>query len=671
QATAVLKMVNAEYEHVQKTSEALKANPMLKEFARDLLEVGAVSKEASEGIADFIKYNNISETQLKEVIQQLRNEQTEVGALSAEHKKYEAAINNMAAATNTMRIASTNSTRQAGQSFYGMNQVIGQTGFMLSDMDMFFRSNDWVTNVRMGTMSVANNFSMVGMSVANALRQAEEQGISWQQMLKSSLTGMNLWLLVLNGAVTTISILTSFLKSNSESLKDNGVNVENVVAEYNGFRDVLNKLKEDIYKMPLDKLDELFDKLQTKMQDLNRISPRFIDQVWHGLTFKPLTDALGINNPFLNEIQTTPIIFGKADKDKQAINETQTTLEQVQKRVESIRKNLSGGVKLDLLEPSQITKMKSDIDEVLNHWPKSVKSKTIGIGDPFKNTFVEIGTYSRTSLESLSKEIDKYNAKTKKQKQESTKDELWIDESLRKKLDQELEKYYEKQKFKDEAYYQWKSEQYVRDYYELLNAGMSKVEAEKVINSKLEELNKQRDAAQIDNVTSKSLRGKTIEQVFAESGQSRHIRNPRSVLNKEELKDSEKDINSVKSAFQSLGNTIASSLSRGITGLKNFKDLLMDILGSIIQISIQFAISKGLDSLFPGTGSVLKKASNISPTDSSNSRITSLGTNSFSIGNNIQYVILGGDVNVKAAGRDLAGSLDKRNVVVSKYYNKL
>jgi len=109
----------------------------------------------------------------------------------------------------------------ATKEFTGMNQVIGQTGFLLSDMDMFFRSNDWATNMRMGAMSVSNNFSMVGQTVANAMRQAETAGMSFTQMLKTSLTGINLWMIGLNLGLLALNLVTRFLGSNTEELDKN------------------------------------------------------------------------------------------------------------------------------------------------------------------------------------------------------------------------------------------------------------------------------------------------------------------------------------------------------------------------------------------------------------------------------------------------------------------
>ena len=109
----------------------------------------------------------------------------------------------------------------ATKEFTGMNQVIGQTGFLLSDMDMFFRSNDWATNMRMGAMSVSNNFSMVGQTVANAMRQAKDSGLSFTDMLKTSLTGINLWMIGLNMGLLVLQFASTLFSSNTEEVDKN------------------------------------------------------------------------------------------------------------------------------------------------------------------------------------------------------------------------------------------------------------------------------------------------------------------------------------------------------------------------------------------------------------------------------------------------------------------
>ncbi|OGV08715.1 MAG: hypothetical protein A2440_09845 [Stygiobacter sp. RIFOXYC2_FULL_38_25] len=338
QVSSVLKVVNEDYEDILRTSEALKTNPVLKQFKNDLLEIGAVSSEASEGIAEFIKYNNVSEQQLNKVTAALKAEQASVGLLSSDYVKYENALVNI----NNAIAKTPPHVRQAGQSFTGMNQVIGQTGFLLSDMDMFFRSNDWVTNVRMGAMSVSNNFSMVGQTVANAMRNAEAQGMSWKDMLKSSLTGINAWTLGLNGGLLAVQFVTRFLSSNTEELKKNTEEIEKnkkslaeksrvalntTITELKKEYDLLKK-KRDIEKASFDARLEMSNKAKLARGEATS-SPTF--------TFSQ-KDELEKAGQRLGEAQTALAVLGHEQNILNRINELEKERNSLQDNGASVRR---------------------------------------------------------------------------------------------------------------------------------------------------------------------------------------------------------------------------------------------------------------------------------------------------------------------------------------------
>src|SRR3989339_686592 len=338
QVSSVLKVVNEDYEDILRTSEALKTNPVLKQFKNDLLEIGAVSSEASEGIAEFIKYNNVSEQQLNKVTAALKAEQASVGLLSSDYVKYENALVNI----NNAIAKTPPHVRQAGQSFTGMNQVIGQTGFLLSDMDMFFRSNDWVTNVRMGAMSVSNNFSMVGQTVANAMRNAEAQGMSWKDMLKSSLTGINAWTLGLNGGLLAVQFVTRFLSSNTEELKKNTEEIEKnkkslaeksrvalntTITELKKEYDLLKK-KRDIEKASFDARLEMSNKSKLARGEATS-SPTF--------TFSQ-KDELEKAGQRLGEAQTALAVLGHEQNILNRINELEKERNSLQDNGASVRR---------------------------------------------------------------------------------------------------------------------------------------------------------------------------------------------------------------------------------------------------------------------------------------------------------------------------------------------
>ncbi len=229
ETTASLALTDEQVRRIYSSVETLSSSPLLKQFAQDLLGIGTVSDEAAQGIQDFIKYNQLSEKQIQSVIRALEQEKQTLAVGSAEYAKSVAAIQNVTNAYTRMNpnIASgTTALMSQGKGLSGFNMMIGQTGFLLSDMDMFF------VNFRMGLLSVGNNISMVASTIGVAMNQAAMQGMSFGAALKQSLSGFNLWLLGINAGMFIIQMLTRLFSSQTEEVKKQRDEVANLRKEY-------------------------------------------------------------------------------------------------------------------------------------------------------------------------------------------------------------------------------------------------------------------------------------------------------------------------------------------------------------------------------------------------------------------------------------------------------
>jgi hypothetical protein len=257
---------------------------------------------------------------------------------------------------------SSGSVKKVSGEFHGMNQVIGQTGFLLSDMDMFFRTNDWVTNVRMGSMSVANNFSMVGQTIANATAQAKEHGMTLGQAFMTSFTGMNMFLLGLNGGMFLLQLFLKLMDDSANKVKDLSLAELDSVVETDRLATAINKLKkelEDLTQVQLieylrksnQALNKLYSDLAQRSKELNFLNAVFgtsnpayldatinkiMDELARNTTItKALEDGTGKINRLRAEIKELTKSRDKAENDAE-IRKLQNDIEKKQNIIDSL-----------------------------------------------------------------------------------------------------------------------------------------------------------------------------------------------------------------------------------------------------------------------------------------------------------------------------------------------
>ncbi|MBZ0184016.1 MAG: hypothetical protein K8F60_16280 [Melioribacteraceae bacterium] len=163
-------------------------------------------------------------------------------------------------------------TKSTGQMTAGtgqMNIALGQLGFLLGDADMF------MTNFRMGMMSIANNIPMVVQQFSFANKAISGTGQSIKDVLLKSLSGPGGLMLAVGGLTTLMNILATVFDRNRKEIKETAKETNNLAKEIENLG--TTKLKEeirDIETVYLPSAIESRDKLIDKRKALSRITPK-------------------------------------------------------------------------------------------------------------------------------------------------------------------------------------------------------------------------------------------------------------------------------------------------------------------------------------------------------------------------------------------------------------
>ena len=206
QSAVKIKGTDAAIVSLQGSLDNLQKNPAIKTLTNDLLSLDKATGESAEAVVEFAKSYGLSEKQLNSMINTLRVSQSILGVGTKEYQQNKIAVDNLTSAMtllNNRNLMVNSSARTAGGGIGSFNSLVGQTGFLLSDLDMMF------VNFSMGMMSIGNNISMVAQTAGYAIQQAKDQNLSFGAALKQSLTGFNLWILGINAGMFVIQALTN------------------------------------------------------------------------------------------------------------------------------------------------------------------------------------------------------------------------------------------------------------------------------------------------------------------------------------------------------------------------------------------------------------------------------------------------------------------------------
>lgn len=214
---------------------------VLDQFKNELVEVSGTSENLTESVADFIRMNGLSENQIADVINVLKQEKAALGVNTVEYQKYNQAIETMTLAYGKARTSTnalTGATNQASHGTQMMSQAMGQFGWVLGDADMF------LVNFRMGMMSIANNIPMVVQQFGYAKNAIQETGGSLKDALVGAIKGPGGVMIAINGLMFLINALAFLWDKQKKQIKENAEEVKNLANEYENLSTVqLNRKK--------------------------------------------------------------------------------------------------------------------------------------------------------------------------------------------------------------------------------------------------------------------------------------------------------------------------------------------------------------------------------------------------------------------------------------------
>ena len=558
ETTAVMKIAQEALSDLTQQAATLGNNPMLKKFTQDLLEIGEVSEEAAEGVNEFIKYNGLSERQIGEELEALQANRKKLALNSEEYKKHNAALANISGAYDKLKVSQAQANPQmARQGFNSMNMVIGQTGFLLSDLDMMF------VNYRMGMMSISNNISMVSSSIGYALNEAKARGVSFAQAFKESLTGANAVMLGVNAGLFALNAAPRILDMIGSSADGATKAIDGLAGAFDKLVKVKNPLDAKFFNLDKNTIEQLMiyfnDEIDTleakntekKIEVAKRagVSPSQLDSRMFMSNLKPEEKAKNEENE---------LILDKL-KEQKAELEAQIRVTEIMKKAGIVPTGKEKDPeKLNLNTMGNI--FEKIVDARMKEWMLTMDTELPALGN------VTIEEMRRGSKSSFDLKTGKYVNPDSQKKEIMT------------------------------------PSQRVQEY---LN---------------------------------------TPEQV-------------------EEMQNFKSSTQELETTFRSLGNTMASSLSRGLMGLKSMKEMVGDLLGMLIEMGLKFAFTFGLNSLFPGAGTVAGAATGTID-------VSRIGTMPFDNGANMgaSTTIL---VNVTGStltrGRDILTSYDSTQQIKAAY----
>lgn len=198
-------------------------------FKNELLETYASTEELTESIADFIRMNGLSENQISDVINSLKQEKAMLGVNTAEYIKHNEAIENLSNAYAKVRTGSgalTNTMKGTSSGVQAMSQTMGQLGWAIGDADMF------LVNFRMGMMSIGNNIPMIAQGFGYVRDKIKDTGETMKDVLIGAIKGPGGVMIAINGLMFLINALAFLWDKQKKQIKENAEEVKNLANEY-------------------------------------------------------------------------------------------------------------------------------------------------------------------------------------------------------------------------------------------------------------------------------------------------------------------------------------------------------------------------------------------------------------------------------------------------------
>jgi hypothetical protein len=323
-----------------------------------------------------------------------------------------------------------------------------------------------------GVMSIGNNIS----PLVESIQRARSAGQSWKELLVSTFTGISGGLVAINILVSAITAYSIASSKASSQQKEQETTLKSLIDSYRDFSDVIRKLNSDVAGMTFSELETSLGRLEQKLQDLNKIPNTWIDDIWTGLTM----GARFSQNEFLREIGTTPNILGSpkgkygfiGEIDQKEVAKTEAGVNAIKKQYSTLKNVLSEPMNFGTTGERELKNYLNLITNTLSEWGKDIKRKNLSPKDQLGRDILDVGTFDRSQVEKIRKQLDEYLKPNKPNNKPET-DKNWDDvyKSYEERLKLQTQ-YYEQVTYGDSEYFQWLTEQWVRTSMEMNTQGL-------------------------------------------------------------------------------------------------------------------------------------------------------------------------------------------------------
>lgn len=286
-ATATIDMLDLKAQVLSQTLTETGRAPMIKEFYTDLMTLDKITDEASDSIAEFITYNNVSETEIYNVVNALREEQKTLGMASDAYQTHGSVIANIGNAQQklaTRNYQYSNETKTAVAGTQQMNMAMMQLGYAFGDASMF------AVNFRMGLMGIMNNMQMVIQLALQSAASAKTMGMSFMDVAKSSIGGVGGIMVAVNGMLLLLQLLPGLFDDTTESVKEQSKEVDTLANKY---EKLTRRQLENENAMVSNKLTELTKEFQSKYGNAKLVEENsgLFGWIFGGLVKTEMTEA--------------------------------------------------------------------------------------------------------------------------------------------------------------------------------------------------------------------------------------------------------------------------------------------------------------------------------------------------------------------------------------------
>jgi|GEM_PF-2949312 len=415
QVSQNVEVTKQQFDGLKQSIDELGRSSFLQTFAQQMLAVDVSVEEAAESVADFIKYNQLTETEIDQVTQRLRAEQQQLGLGTTAWKEHQGAISMLNQAYGLVIPQNQMLSKATQQLTYDSNaarMMMQQVSYTLGDASMF------AVDLRMGFMGISNNIPFIIQNYDQLKRSIQNTGISMLDVVKNSISGPMGMIMGANLLTVAMVALPKILDMFDKKTEEVAVTVDSLTKSVYTLSDGFENVQKEIDKMSFSELSEKYEKfvlgLRRTNEKLNEDTT--LMQLWRGITFQPLTNYLGYRLPW-QEDTFWGMDLNNTKENKKTAEQQQKGIGEIENIGNKIKTFIDSGYTVKSLlnvSPKDRDYIYKNIKDILSAWPENISKKNIVLGNQLREgEYVDLGQYKRSDLMDLKDAIDSINPNKK------------------------------------------------------------------------------------------------------------------------------------------------------------------------------------------------------------------------------------------------------------------